>query len=66
MQIYINGEMNIFDAGMTITGIVQAFALDTRKLAIERNQAIVPRSLYAATVLCEGDQLEIVQFIGGG
>ena len=40
--------------------------LDMRKVAVERNEEIVPRSRYAETWLASGDQLEIVHFIGGG
>ena len=41
-------------------------ALDTKKVAVERNEEIVPRSRYAETWLASGDSLEIVHFIGGG
>ena len=43
-----------------------SFGLDTRKVAVERNEEIVPRSIYAETSLASGDSLEIVHFIGGG
>ncbi len=43
-----------------------ALGLDTRKVAVERNEEIVPRSRYADTWLASGDTLEIVHFIGGG
>ena len=46
--------------------LLAAIGLDTRKVAVERNEEIVPRSTYADVALHEGDRLEIVHFIGGG
>ncbi len=46
--------------------LLARIGLDTRKVAVERNLEIVPRSAYAATALAAGDRLEIVHFIGGG
>lgn len=66
MRTSINGEAKTLVDGLTVAGLVETLALDTRKLAIEVNLAIVPRSRYGETVLADGDQIEIVQFIGGG
>lgn len=52
--------------GCSVADLVALMALDTRKLAVERNLEIVPRSQYATTRLHANDQLEIVQFVGGG
>jgi len=46
--------------------LLGALGLDPRKVAVERNEAIVVRSQYEATPLGAGDQIEIVHFIGGG
>ena len=46
--------------------MVAELGLDLRKLAVERNLAIVPKSQFAQTSLHEGDRIEIVHFIGGG
>jgi thiamine biosynthesis protein ThiS len=46
--------------------LVAALDLDTRKVAVERNLEIVPRSLHAETPVADGDRIEIVHFIGGG
>ncbi|HEY4266118.1 MAG TPA: sulfur carrier protein ThiS, partial [Micropepsaceae bacterium] len=51
---------------MTVEALLTHLALDPRKVAVERNLEIVPRSTYAAVDLSEGDRLEIVHFIGGG
>ena len=49
-----------------LSDLVATLGLDPRKVAVERNLEIVPRSLYAATPLADGDRIEIVHFIGGG
>jgi len=66
MQLTINGEMRCFQALGDVAALVTALGLDLRKVAVERNLEIVPRSLYAATPLADGDRIEIVHFIGGG
>ncbi len=65
MRIQVNGEPREVDA-FTILGLVQALSLDPRKVAVERNLEIVPRSLHATTRLADGDRIEVVQFVGGG
>jgi thiamine biosynthesis protein ThiS len=64
--IVINGEPRAFEAPLTVSRLIDLLGLDTRKVAVERNEAIVPRSVYARTWLEAGDHLEIVHFIGGG
>lgn len=66
MQITINGETRQLPAPMSVAELVAHLKLDTRKLAVERNLAIVPRSQYGETALAEGDRIELVSFIGGG
>ena len=51
---------------MTVAQLLAEIGLDTRKVAVERNEEIVPRSAYGQTALANGDALEIVHFIGGG
>ena len=65
MRLTVNGEETVLDAA-TVAALVGALGLDVRKVAVERNLEIVPRSLYAATALASGDRIEIVQFVGGG
>ena len=62
----VNGEKRPLEGAMTVIDLLVALGLDGRKVAVERNEAIVPRSAYAATWLEPGDSLEIVHFIGGG
>ena len=66
MQIAINGETQSFDAALTVEQLLGRIGLDHRKVAVERNLEIVPKSSYGETALSDGDRLEIVHFIGGG
>ncbi len=66
MQIILNGEAYRVAAGTTLDKLVEQLGLKGRRLAVERNGAIVPRSAHPATVLEEGDRIEIVHAIGGG
>ena len=66
MQLTINGEHRDFTAALSVTELLENLGLDPRKVALERNLEIVPKSAYAATRLADGDRLEIVHFIGGG
>ena len=64
--ITVNGAARPVPAGQTVAVLLEALSLDRRKVAVERNEAIVPRSQYDTTELAPGDQVEIVHFIGGG
>ena len=66
MRLTVNGEGRDAPDGATIAALVTLLGLDKRKLAVERNLEIVPRSAFGATRLAEGDRIEIVAFIGGG
>ncbi|MDE0050108.1 MAG: sulfur carrier protein ThiS, partial [Rhodospirillales bacterium] len=66
MQVQINGELREFEEPQSVHSIVTGMGLDPRKIAVERNLEIVPRSAYDRTSVAAGDRLEIVHFIGGG
>ncbi len=66
VEITVNGEARELPAPATVADLLARIGLDTRKVAVERNMEIVPRSAYAETALAAGDALEIVHFIGGG
>ena len=66
MRLTINGEERSFEEILDVGALVRALGLDARKVAVERNLEIVPRSTYARVMLADGDRLEIVQFVGGG
>jgi thiamine biosynthesis protein ThiS len=70
VTLTLNGETRVFDGPadgpLSVLALLIQLGLDTRKVAVERNEEIVPRSRYAETWLSSGDALEIVHFIGGG
>lgn len=66
MQLMVNGEALETVAAADVAALVLELGLDLKKVAVERNLEIVPRSLYAETRLADGDRIEIVQFVGGG
>ncbi|HEY8611913.1 MAG TPA: sulfur carrier protein ThiS [Roseomonas sp.] len=66
IPITVNGETRTLPAPLALSEFLAGAGLDTRKVAVERNEEIVPRSAYATTLLEAGDALEIVHFIGGG
>jgi sulfur carrier protein len=67
MRISINGKVKQFDnERMTISALVMTLNLTGKRLAIEKNGDIVPRSQFSETILRDGDELEIVGAVGGG
>ncbi|MFY8143553.1 MAG: sulfur carrier protein ThiS [Caulobacter sp.] len=66
MRLLLNGEERDVAGVVTIADLVAMLGLDARKVAVERNLEIAPRSTYADTALADGDRIEIVTFIGGG
>jgi sulfur carrier protein len=67
MLITINGKPRSFEAAnLSVAELVQQLELVGKRLAIERNGEIVPRSQFDATPLADGDKLEIVGAVGGG
>ncbi|WP_417230281.1 sulfur carrier protein ThiS [Brevundimonas sp.] len=65
MLIQVNGDNRTVTA-RTVLDLVREMGFDPRKVAVERNLAIVPRSMHGETRLTEGDRIELVQFVGGG
>lgn len=67
MQLTINGKARSFElAQMNAAQLVEQLELVGKRLAIELNGEIIPRSQFADTTLLEGDKLEIVGAVGGG
>jgi thiamine biosynthesis protein ThiS len=66
MKLWVNGEEHALEQVADVAGLVAALGLDGRKVAVERNLEIVPRSTYGSTPVLDGDHIEIVHFIGGG
>lgn len=65
-SLVINGESRSFSAPLTVYGLVAALDLAGKRVAVERNGEIVPRSQHADVQLDNGDRLEIVVAVGGG
>jgi thiamine biosynthesis protein ThiS len=66
MMVEINGEPRQFKDVLTLAALVESLGMKPDRVAVERNREIVPRDQWLATQLAEGDQLEIVHFVGGG
>ena len=66
LSLIVNGESRRIASPATVASLLEALGIDQRKVAVERNLEIVPRSAYQTTALAEGDRIEIVHFIGGG
>jgi sulfur carrier protein len=67
VQLTVNGTLRTFDRPVgTVADLVRELCLEGKRIAVERNGAIVPRSRYADTPIAPGDALEIVGAVGGG
>ena len=66
MDIHLNGEPRVCASGTTIAALLQAEGLAERRVAVEVNGDIIPRSRHARATLHEGDRIEIVHALGGG
>jgi sulfur carrier protein len=66
ISITVNGAQRAFAHALNVAELIDAMQLSGKRIAIERNGAIVPRSRYRDETLSDGDQLEIVVAVGGG
>ena len=66
IQVIVNGATQRFDAPLDVAALLDRLAMAGKKVAVERNGEIVPRSAHANTLIADGDQLEIVVAVGGG
>ena len=66
LELKINGETRRFPDPLTVAGLVEQLGYTGKRIAVERNGEIVPKSQHAETALAAGDQLEIVVAVGGG
>ncbi len=66
MRLIVNGEPRELQEGASVAALLSALELDGRRLGVEVNRTIVPKSAYAGTRLGDGDTIEIVHFVGGG
>ena len=66
ITVRVNGETRQYNQAITIASLIEELDLTGKRIALERNGEIVPRSLFAAQQLAEGDKLEVVVAVGGG
>jgi sulfur carrier protein len=66
IQVTVNGAAHRFDHALHVAELVETLNLAGKKIAVEKNGEIVPKSAHARTALADGDRLEIVVAVGGG
>ena len=66
IKICVNGSIEHCEQPLAVSELLQRMALAGKKIAVERNGEIVPRGAHGATLLADGDRLEIVVAVGGG
>ena len=66
MRIILNGQSRQISDSSSVQTMLEEMQLQDRRVAVEVNQEIVPRTLHAQVILAEGDQVEIIQAVGGG
>lgn len=66
MQITLNGEPHELPAPVTVDALLASLGIDGRRVAVERNLVVVRRAHYDSEVVNDGDEVEIVNFVGGG
>ena len=66
IQVTVNGTPHRLEQPVQVSGLLEQLELAGKKIAVERNGEIVPRSAHASTLLADGDRLEIVVAVGGG
>lgn len=66
MDIMVNGQLHQVQENDTILQLIHRLGLENKRLAVEMNLTIVPRSQFGTRILTQGDKIEIVQAIGGG
>jgi len=66
ISVQINGEEKVFGEVVSLDRIIESLALQNKKIAVEINKHIIPRSEYTKTLVKSGDSIEIVGAVGGG
>jgi len=66
VNIELNGERRTVTPGTSLAGLIEELGLTDRRVAVERNRAVVPREDWSTTTLTDQDRVEVVQFVGGG
>jgi sulfur carrier protein len=66
MNIVLNGQAKILSGPLSVSALIDTLGYTGKRIAVERNGEIVPKSTYASVQLESGDRLEIVVAVGGG
>ena len=66
MRITLNGERFELSGPLTVTELLSRLDIDARRVAVEHNVVVLKRAAFDQTVIREGDQVEVVNFVGGG
>jgi len=66
LRLTVNGEERAAAPGTTVSGLLTAMGVDPARVAVERNEDVVPRKTWTEAALADGDKIEIVAFVGGG
>lgn len=66
MTIQLNGDPREIEGPLSVSALLEQLAIDARRVAVELNLAVVKKSAYDSSVIKDGDEVEIVNFVGGG
>jgi thiamine biosynthesis protein ThiS len=66
VRILLNGESHDLSSPVTVQTLLETLGIDSRRVAVERNLVVVRRAHYATEMVGDGDEVEIVNFVGGG
>ena len=66
MQITLNGDAHEVAGPLTVSELLERLNVDARRVAVERNLVVLKRDAFSSTEIAEGDEIEIVNFVGGG
>ncbi len=66
LKITLNGDAHEISGPVSVTALLASLAIDARRVAVEHNLVILKRAVFDATIVRDGDNVEIVNFVGGG
>jgi len=66
INIRLNGDPHVIEGDVSLTAVIAALKMKPTRIAVELNREVVPKADYASITLREGDELELINFVGGG
>ena len=66
IKIQLNGDPYVIDGDARLTALIETLKMKPTRIAVELNREVVPKAKYATVTLREGDELELINFVGGG